>query len=261
MNFSTIKCDTSEQTPPESGNATIVISDPDLDLCLQLEHALTEYGLTAHVTNTPNDWEQYLRKKTQHPSPSSEEFPSIWVIDNALYPNLATRIPSQAGVIVLAEQPNSGSKHSETAQISALLDYADDYLYKPLSILLLRARICALLRRLTNKGSINSARVEHPLEGRDSPPIAIQNHRLNQELTGAEYALFRLFTCYPNTILSKAFLCEQGLQRTYIAGERSVDVHVSRIPQKLCTTHSAIRCVRNRGYMYSPCETGPLPAP
>jgi two-component system OmpR family response regulator len=136
---------------------------------------------------------------------------------------------------------------------------ADDYVSKPFNSRELVARVRALLRRA--RGAADKGRRRpgplrfagwriYPTERRLSSPEGVQ-----VTTTSAEFDLLLAFCQNPGAVLSR----EQLLESTHggLAGpvERSVDVHVSRIRQKIepdPREPSLIKTVRLGGYIFTP---------
>ncbi|WP_028876547.1 response regulator transcription factor [Teredinibacter turnerae] len=127
---------------------------------------------------------------------------------------------------------------------------ADDYLAKPCNPRELVARVRAILRRTQNPTSGD----QHLLDvaGIQLSPADMQAKALGTplQLTGAEFNTLKVLMQHPGQTQTKAFLTEQVLHRPLTAYDRSIDVHVSRIRQKLANAgiHDIIRSVRGVGY-------------
>ena len=136
---------------------------------------------------------------------------------------------------------------------------ADDYVTKPFNTRELIARIRALLRRArTASGAVRGRSgplkfagwLAHPIERRlVNPQGALVT------TTRAEFDLLLAFCTHPGEVLSR----EQLLELTHggAAGpvERSVDVHVSRIRQKIEANPGEpifIKTIRLGGYIFTP---------
>ncbi len=137
---------------------------------------------------------------------------------------------------------------------------ADDYIVKPFEPRELVARIQSVLRR--SKG-----------ESRSAPSVAASNvvcfdgwelHRqertvvspsgLAAALSNAEFRLLDTFLQTPRRLLSRDQLMEQARGRAMDAFERSIDLLVSRLRQKLANDASdvsMIKTVRGAGYMFN----------
>ena len=136
---------------------------------------------------------------------------------------------------------------------------ADDYVTKPFNSRELIARIRALLRRSQNAGAASNHRMRpmrfagwriYPAERQLYSPNGVR-----VSTTSAEFDLLLAFCLNPGRILSRDQLLE--LTHGGLAGpiERSVDVHVSRIRQKIeddPRDPMLIKTVRLGGYVFTP---------
>jgi two-component system response regulator CpxR len=131
---------------------------------------------------------------------------------------------------------------------------ADDYLAKPCLPRELKARILALLRRasvsLAPQGPVQAGCLTLlPQERR----ALCENQPLT--LTGAEFALLLLLAQHAGQVVDKARLTQQALGRELERFDRAIDVHVSRLRQKLAaasTQAPLIEAVRGAGYQLLP---------
>jgi two-component system OmpR family response regulator len=134
---------------------------------------------------------------------------------------------------------------------------ADDYIVKPFEPRELVARIQTILRR--TKG------------GRESPEeqvsmISFAGWRLNSvlrqvispeelviPLSNAEFRLLKVFIEHPCRVLTRDFLLDQARGRNMDLFDRSIDLLVSRLRQKLgddSRTPGLIKTVRGEGYLF-----------
>jgi two-component system, OmpR family, response regulator len=129
---------------------------------------------------------------------------------------------------------------------------ADDYVTKPCPPRELSARIKAILRRADSaRGQSNTDDL------RIGPLLLIPDRRqafwedTEIELTGIEYNLLEVLARNAGRVVSKSLLSEQALGRPLERYDRSIDVHISSIRQKLprqSDGQSWIRTVRGMGY-------------
>jgi len=130
---------------------------------------------------------------------------------------------------------------------------ADDYLSKPFNPRELVARIRAILRRASNRGSRTGAP-----EVVEVGPIKL-NLGLHQvrvaggavPLTGAEFRVLELLMRSAGQVISRDALTEQALGRKLVPYDRSIDTHISNLRRKLkleTGTHPEIKNVRGSGY-------------
>ena len=143
----------------------------------------------------------------------------------------------------------------DTERIVGLELGADDYIGKPYNPRELLARIKAIHRR-SKTGDAASRRymrfagfcldrLERTLKDADGEIVA---------LTGMDFDLLRLFAEHAGEILDRARLMEQTRGRDLGPADRSLDVQVSRLRQRLADDGKQpvlIKTVRNSGYVFS----------
>jgi two-component system OmpR family response regulator len=136
---------------------------------------------------------------------------------------------------------------------------ADDYMTKPFNPRELLARIRAVLRR----GAASTVE-----ETRSGAALAFDGWRLDPNvrqlhdpegvrvaLTGAEFDLLLVFCERPRRVLSRDQLLDLTQGRAAAPFERSIDVLVSRLRQKMeedPREPTLIQTIRAGGYMFSP---------
>ena len=130
---------------------------------------------------------------------------------------------------------------------------ADDYLGKPFSPRELQARIKALLRR----AQFSSAGAGNEIMAFDEWRLNTVTHRLfhidGEEviLSGADFALLKLFLDNPQHILDRDTIGNATRGRDLMPLDRIVDMAVSRLRQRLRDTDKPprlIRTIRGSGY-------------
>lgn len=147
----------------------------------------------------------------------------------------------------------------ETDRVIGLELGADDYLGKPFSPRELLARIKALLRRV------------HFSQERGADVLAFDEWRLDMVshrlfhldgdevlLSGADFALLKLFLDHPQQILDRDTIGNATRGREMMPLERIVDMAVSRLRQRLRDTDKPprlIRTVRGSGYQLAAAVT------
>ncbi|RAU16529.1 DNA-binding response regulator [Nitrincola tibetensis] len=135
---------------------------------------------------------------------------------------------------------------------------ADDYMAKPCNPRELLARIRAVLRRgqyvaVANQSPTSAIISLHGIEldaGRRS--VAVQGEPI--ELTSAEFNVLYELMKQAGVVLSKELLTEKVLHRKLTAYDRALDVHVSRVRQKLALSLGGdvelIKTIRGQGYLF-----------
>lgn len=116
------------------------------------------------------------------------------------------------------------------------LDYgADDYMTKPFNILEVKARIKAILRRISNSDRKHSdsgvIRVKDMVLESDSRRVRIDGE--DARLTSKEFDILRLLLSNPNKIYSRDDLLRAIWEDATPADARTVDVHVRRLREKI----------------------------
>ena len=114
---------------------------------------------------------------------------------------------------------------------------ADDYLTKPFDVMVLKARVRALLRRASIAGGGNTAAHKQVLR---VGPIAIDEQRRSAwkndapvELTMKEFDLILFLMKNPGKVYSRENLLDLVWGYEYQGDTRTVDVHVRRLREKL----------------------------
>lgn len=130
---------------------------------------------------------------------------------------------------------------------------ADDYLPKPFNHRELLARVKAILRRTyanTAQGNelpLDIAGVQiHPLQR------AVRFEDVDITMTATEFDVLHVLMKSAGQVVSKAVLSESVLGRKITAYDRSIDMHVSNLRQKLASVGVAdvITTVRGQGYLF-----------
>ncbi len=133
------------------------------------------------------------------------------------------------------------------------LEYgADDYITKPFNILEVKARIKAIIRR-TNRG----AETEKVMTFGDLKlneeyrRVFVKDREIN--VTSREYELLELLASHPGKTYSREELLETIWGKDYPGDERTVDVHIRRLREKLEINPSEPKYVRTKwgaGYYF-----------
>nr|WP_320136474.1 response regulator transcription factor [uncultured Amphritea sp.] len=131
---------------------------------------------------------------------------------------------------------------------------ADDYLGKPCNPRELVARIRAVLRRSGQTVAPEEAATVLSLHNIELDPgkrrVQVAGNEI--ELTSAEFNVLAELMQSVGSIVSKDELTEKVLHRKLTAYDRAIDVHVSRVRQKLAAVmpgSELIKTVRGAGYM------------
>jgi DNA-binding response OmpR family regulator len=124
---------------------------------------------------------------------------------------------------------------------------ADDYVPKPCTPRELAARLRAILRRVQPRAEAGAALSAGGLTlWPEKRRVEWRGRPL--ELTSTQFNVLEVLLRNAGRVVSKKELSEQALGRPLARFDRSVDVHVSSIRQKLGEGAGLIRTVRGAGY-------------
>jgi DNA-binding response OmpR family regulator len=146
------------------------------------------------------------------------------------------------------------ARGEEADRVLGLEPGADDYLVKPFSPRELVARIQALLRRVRGQSgpSARTTRVGGLVIDPGARQVTMDGREV--QLTSHEFALLRALAERAGRVLSRERLMELSLGNAEESFDRSIDVHISRLRQKLGEDPKnprLIKTVRGAGYVLS----------
>jgi two-component system phosphate regulon response regulator PhoB len=144
------------------------------------------------------------------------------------------------------------AKGEETDIVAGLETGADDYLSKPFSPQVLKARIQAVLRRRERSPETpvpGKAMVVHDLvidPGRNKVIVAGQEI----ELTLTEFRVLQLLAARPGWVFTRTQIVDAVRGEGYAVTDRSVDVQIVGLRKKLGDCGGYIETVRGIGYRF-----------
>ncbi|MGD9158254.1 MAG: response regulator [Desulfobacteraceae bacterium] len=188
----------------------------------------------------------------------NSESPDIVILDIML--------PGKDGLEVLKEirQKNSvpvimlTAKGEDADRIVGLELGADDYLPKPFNPRELLARLKAVMRRTFQDREIEQeADPEHLIEAggivlnRAKQTVVLEGEEV--ELSSTEYKILEVLMTNPNVILNRDQIMNYARGRDFMAFDRSIDVHISKLRSKLernSRSPRRIKTIWGSGYMF-----------
>ncbi len=146
------------------------------------------------------------------------------------------------------------AKSEETDQVVGFTLGADDYVTKPFSVKILLERIKALLRRRESDGEATDTIVSQGvLIDRRRHRVMIDEVPIS--LTRSEFELLEALVRQPGRVFSRAELIDAALGDDALVLERTIDVHIRALRQKLDKHSALIETVRGVGYRFQDPDT------
>jgi len=150
------------------------------------------------------------------------------------------------------------AKGEETDRIIGLELGADDYIPKPFNPRELLARMRAVMRRVPAEGE-ETAEAENPRVikaggltlDRAKQTVLIGNKEL--DLSSTEHKILEVLMKNPNSVMSRDEIMSIARGRDFMAFDRSIDVHISKLRAKLEADPrypKLIKTVWGAGYMF-----------
>ena len=229
------------------GNKVLIIDD-DEKLCKLLKEYLEDNGFKVLTLADGSDIKKTLQK----------ELPKMVILDIML--------PGKDGLEVLKEIRMDHTipvimltaKGDHTDRIVGLELGADDYLPKPFNPRELLARMKAVLRRAVPEDRDKVRKKEDTLLkvggvtlNKAKQTVLIKNKEL--ELSSTEYKILEVLMRHPNVVFSRDQLMNLARGRDFMAFDRSIDVHISKLRAKLepdPRSPMRIKTVWGAGYMF-----------
>lgn len=222
----------------DSKGRKILIADDEPDIVEILKYNLQKEGY--HVI-TAADGDDAIEKAKQHN-------PDLVVLD--------IMMPRKTGVEVceiLRAQPQFKETlimfltalNDEATQIKGLTTGADDYISKPISPNVFLSKVASLLRRL--KPSESKA-IEVSGMVIDPERYIVQNEGKDFTLAKKEFELLYLLATKPGRVFLRNEILNQVWGNEVIVGDRTIDVHIRKIRQKLGV--DCITTVKGVGYKF-----------
>lgn len=216
----------------------VLIADDEPDILEILKYNLAHEG---YEVFTAKDGDDALEKAKRHQ-------PDLIVLDMMMprktgveVCQLLRAIPAfrQTLIIFLT------AVNDETTQIKGLETGADDYLNKPVSPRVFVSRVNALFRRL-NKTEVRPITLENITI--DPERFMVQVDGKDVILAKKEFELLHLLAQKPGRVYLRNEILNQVWGNEVIVGDRTIDVHIRKIRQKLGI--DCITTVKGVGYKF-----------
>lgn len=218
----------------------ILIADDEPDILEIIEYNLVKEGYEVH---TAADGDDALAK-------AKSEKPDLIILD--------IMMPKRTGIEVceiLRSQPAYKDTliifltalSDESSHVKGLEMGGDDYVTKPISPKVLISRVNALFRRTTNESQGKLIRIEN-LEI-DPAKFEVTLDGREVVLAKKEFELLHLLASRQGRVFLRNEILNQIWGNDVIVGDRTIDVHIRKIRQKLGI--DCITTVKGVGYKFS----------
>ena len=217
----------------------ILIADDEPDILEIIRYNLEKEG---YEVITAKDGNEAIEK-------AKEFYPGLIILD--------IMMPRKNGVEVcqiLRTQPSFQdtliifltAMSDESAQIKGLETGADDYISKPISPKVLVSRVNALFRRVTNKEAGKTLQIGNIAIDPVKFIVTIDDKEV--VLAKKEFELIYLLASKPGRVFLRNEILTQVWGNEVIVGDRTIDVHVRKVRQKLGI--DCITTVKGVGYKF-----------
>lgn len=140
------------------------------------------------------------------------------------------------------------AKDEEVDEIEGLNLGADDYIKKPASLNLIKARIESQLRRM-NPEKAHWLKYDHVYLDTETKQMFINEELI--DLTHTEYLIAELFFKHPKIVYSRAEILQHITDEEKYIFDRTVDVHIKNLRIKMKEEGKLIKTYRGLGYGFN----------
>lgn len=141
------------------------------------------------------------------------------------------------------------ARGEDYSQIAGFEAGADDYVTKPIKPKVLVSRVKALLRRYRQEPASGSEQVFEVDEFKiDREKYTVEKGGTIYHLPRKEFELLSLLVSRPNKVFTRDEILSIIWGDDVIVGDRTIDVHVRKLREKLSTQN--IRTIKGVGYKY-----------
>lgn len=228
-----------------NANSThVLVVEDEADLADMISYHLSRDGYTCEIACSGNDAVEMIRRRR----------PDVIVLDRML-PGLSgdtvlsqlRRDPETVNVPVIMLT----AKSEESDELVGFALGANDYVTKPFSVKVLRARIAALLARRDAAEQSTETLSEGPIR------LDVAHHEVTVDgqrvhLTATEFRILSALMKARARVLNRGQLIDIIFGTTVAVTDRTIDVHITALRRKLGDAATWIQTVRGVGYTFRP---------
>lgn len=232
-----------------SGSTHILIVEDDREISALVARYLSQNGMRTSTARDGREMDRMLRDGRFDLIVLDLNLPG----EDGLSICRRLRLTTQVPIIMLT------ARSEDVDRIIGLEMGADDYLGKPFNPRELLARIRAVIRR-QGSGLVDPSELPGAFAFLGWTLNANNRELTNPDnvrvaVTGAEFDLLRVFCERPGRVLSRDTLLDLTQGRTAAPFERSIDILISRLRQKIerePREPELIKTIRSGGYLFTP---------
>lgn len=221
-------------------NLNVLVVDDEEDICEMIRFNLEEDGFKVAVSHNGLDaWNRVERN-----------LPDAIILDLML-PGIngvdfCRKVKERYDVPILIVTARSG----ETDAVLCLEMGADDYIRKPFSPRELIARVRAVLRRQLPTKEDRAGNLQVGTLLMDTAAHRVSVSGKSADLTLIEYKLLRLFMENPDIAFARDRLLDRVWGSDVFVSDRTIDVNIKRLREKLGAERERLETVRGVGYRF-----------
>jgi len=226
---------------------TILIIEDEVDICELLKFNLNKMGYTTIIAFNGEEGLKKAREKKPHLILLDLMLPGIHGLNVAK--KIKTDIDTKNIFIIMIT-----ALGQEDDIIKGLETGADDYVTKPFSFNVLKARINSVLRRkYYNPDMQNIINIFGITINSTTRDVRVDNNKI--ELTFTEFQLLHHLCSHPGWVFTRYQIINKIKGDNYPVTDRSVDFQVVGLRKKLGKKGKLIETIRGVGYRFHPDET------
>lgn len=218
----------------------VFVLDDENDICELLRINLERTGFRVRTFGTADSFFSALERELPHLIILDLMLPDMDGIEICKVLRRGERYRSIPIIMLTA-------KVGEQEKIMGLELGADDYVTKPFSVKELMARVKAVMRRVYGeKGQVLEAMSGRLLIYPEKFEAYLDGKRL--DLTTTEFRILRILVEKKGSVLTRDAILDYLWGNEKIVVDRTIDVHIRHIREKLGSAGSFIQSVRGIGY-------------